>query len=834
MLKFFIFFSILILIKANDFENFCQKLNQNGSVCSYSCDSQFNLSVYNLTNIQIILNDHSLLGNTSLQNITISSLTLRQNQIDLNRLTEISAANFINLLVFNNIVNLDNILSNNKSINLLKNKVYSVHLIPIINTIESSIANYIKTFDGLGIKSVKISNVRVSALNLDLRICYNIIELSFFNCEFKNFKLTLNWNLKKIVLSILGMENFTIQLKNESNIEKISIDKSQLSFVYFPVLKNLKFLSINRNRWKKIDRSTFANLTNLEELGIRSNMISQIESDSFFVLKKLNNLNLADNLLNENIKINGPNSLQILDLSNNNFSKFSSKLNLNNTPMLRRLILARNKLEYIFIDLPVLDSLELGFNKLKIIDFIFGSKIDLSSNEIMVSKLKLNNIPRIDSVLLVSNSIKDLTPNDLLTFQNTSLINLSNNQLRDIQFPFLNKLKFLILVNNSLTIIENNYFSNLTELFELNLFNNQISILRLNCFQHNTKLKILNLGNNAIKTIPNLSFFVNLDNLILENQNSSFFMEKNSFENFNKNNSQLEISIKNNQNFNINSQAFCSKNFKNIKINFDRINLYPKCIFRQMIERNASLEINGQYDCEFKTMFALYKIPANFLYKTCLNNIQQAEDCSQEVNLKYRCSYDISSLEHQVYHILLNNTCQANGITYCIRSQYFNLICYFITDINGNQSISKVILEIFDRQIQVIEFSSGSMFIYQNLESVFLIVKNHSSYFIFMKATRHYYEKLRNNSLENNEVCVQKFTIYLKENYLKKFKFDNKINLNQIAIDLKKEIFQNQSFFISLKNSASKIHLKFFTPNTLILKNFYFFLFLYFKFPIFK
>lgn len=815
MLFIFTFFSTLILIKSNDFEQICQILNQNGAVCSYSCDLQSNLSAYNLTNIRIILNDHSVLGNTSFQNLTIDSLTIKQNHMNVEQIVKISSANYINQLIFENILNLDYIL-NDKSINLLKNKINSVHLIQIVKTNEYSIINLFKTSDGLGIKSVKLSNIGVSTLSLDFNIFFNIIETSFMNCEIGKIKLILNSKIKKIVLNTLGMENLNIlQLKNESRLEKISIENSRLSFVNFPVLKNLKFLSIHRNRWKKIESTTFANLTSLEELGIRSNLISQIEPDSFFFLKKLNHLNLADNLLNENIKINGPYSLKILDLSSNNFTRFSSTINLNNTPILKRLILTRNKIEYIYIDMPFLDSLELGSNKLKIIDFISGSKLDFYSNEIIVSKLVLKNIPQIDSIDLAHNLIKDLSPNDLLTFQNASSINLSNNLLKNIQFPFLYNLKFLIIVNNYLTIIDKYYFSNLTELFELNLSRNQISILKLDCFQHNTKLKILNLANNAIKTLPDLSFLVNLVNLKLDNQNSSFVLEKNSFENFHKSKSQLQISIKNNQILKINPQAFCSKNFKNIKILFDQINQYPRCIFKQMIERNVTLEISGQFHCEIKTMFTLYKIPANFLNKICDKNIQPAEDCSHEVNLKFRCSNDIDSFEFQIYQILPNYTCQSNGITYCIKNEYLNIICYL-----SNNSISKVKLEIFDRKIQIIEFSSGSMFFYHHYsDTVFLIKKLDDFISIYMKATKYFYEKI-NNYLENNdEFCVQKFSVDLKENYLKNFIFDTTVNLSQIAIQLKNEIFTNQTFVIR-SNNASKIYLKLFILKIVFLINF--------------
>ncbi|RNA35535.1 leucine Rich repeat-containing domain, partial [Brachionus plicatilis] len=393
---------------ANNFIEICQQLNRNGSICSLTCELNVNS---NITNIRIVLTEQSYLPDNGLQNLSINSLTIKQQHLPIDFIDKISRTSSIQELNFNKIENLEDILSN-KKINRLMNKIKQ------------------------GLKIPK------SSFKHNPLVIYVLTKIRKFS----------------VIKSILEKLEI-IQLKNETNLEEIYLNDNALNFV-----------NLSINSLKILKNTTFINTESLEYLGIGFNLLN--EKNKFYFTKSVENL----------------------DLSNNNFSKFSSKINLKYPINLQVLSLSHNKIEYLFVDLPSLTEIHLGWNQLKIIDSITGTKIYLYSNTIDLSELKLDKISTIDEIILTSNKIKSIAKNDLLTFENASSINLSNNQLKKIHFPHLKNLKKFIM------------------------------------------------------SVPQISHLTNLVFVSLDNQNWNFIsLPKNAFGNFAQNKTHLKISLKYNQ-----------------------------------------------------------------------------------------------------------------------------------------------------------------------------------------------------------------------------------------------------------------------------------------------
>lgn len=89
---------------------------------------------------------------------------------------------------------------------------------------------------------------------MNLSLLLNITEVSFLNTELKNFKLTLSTKIRKIVFTTGKIGKLIlIQPVNDTNLETIDLKLNDLNFVNFPILKNLRFLYLHRNRLTKIE-----------------------------------------------------------------------------------------------------------------------------------------------------------------------------------------------------------------------------------------------------------------------------------------------------------------------------------------------------------------------------------------------------------------------------------------------------------------------------------------------------------------------------------------------------------------------------------------------------
>ncbi|KAL4703049.1 hypothetical protein ACJJTC_006659 [Scirpophaga incertulas] len=144
----------------------------------------------------------------------------------------------------------------------------------------------------------------------------------------------------------------------------------------------------------------------------------------------------------------------------------------------------------------------------------------------------LENMPRLRSLFLVGNDIKEINGTPLFGLSHLEFLDLSHNFLSDIEYLFQfesypNKLRHLLLAYNSIDTIPADTFGELTSLVELDLSHNLISDLSDEPFSNLTALEILKLNNNRIKELNGaVNNLQNLKHLFLRaNQLSSIDVE---------------------------------------------------------------------------------------------------------------------------------------------------------------------------------------------------------------------------------------------------------------------------------------------------------------------
>lgn len=450
-----------------DFESICRELNQNGSHCSFSCSPlDTNDRIINYTSIKITLNDLDALPEKSLSNLSIYSLTIIDPDFTLEMMNKLSDIEYIDQFYLEKLENLTSLFKineiNNQNMLFQSKKIKTFIIKDIVNVDETSVIRLLKTLDKLGVVEFRLTNIRIDRLKIDLTNYNNFLKLVFIWNQIDYFEIILGNNTRQLSISKCHMQQFKLTKSNNfSCLEKIELIENNLKSIDLPELNNLIELDLFLNSFQFIKNDNFNNVKSLKSLGINQNLLVSIEKESFKPLKTLEYLNLDSNFLNESLTLSNLDSVQDLSLRSNKFRSFSSNKNLNNPANLKKLDLSFNLVETIFIQIPTLVQILLENNKLKIIDSISGTQIVLNSNLIILSKINFEKLNLIQSVDLVSTSITSMTKEEILRLENVTSINLANNFIQHIEFPFMKYLNILFLSNNKIRQINATTFSNL-------------------------------------------------------------------------------------------------------------------------------------------------------------------------------------------------------------------------------------------------------------------------------------------------------------------------------------------------------------------------------------
>lgn len=308
-------------------------------------------------------------------------------------------------------------------------------------------------------------------------------------------------NLKKLYLSknnLCTIEDNSLQ--GLLALNELDLSRNNLNSVTSHTISSLgtlRYLNLSFNSLQEIDENAFLNTHNIERLLINNNNVKGIHTPTLKYLTKLNILDMSFNSVE--IKDFGflPNSLTLLNLSNNNISYITDWSNLQNV---QEINLEYNSISKISSIGQGIVHLNLGWNNLKKLN---SSLFYLSNSTMKQLCLGYNYIELIDI-----DSFKGLVKLENL--------NLTYNKIEHLPigcFKDLTSLKFLDLSHNNLRDLEFGTFSGLSNLEELHLDHNKLGGIHENSFYVFNKLKSLYLHNNRIKSISTSDLLSHLKSL---------------------------------------------------------------------------------------------------------------------------------------------------------------------------------------------------------------------------------------------------------------------------------------------------------------------------------
>ena len=319
----------------------------------------------------------------------------------------------------------------------------------------------------------------------------------------------------------------------------------------------LKYLNLNSNYLRKLEKDTFGSMGNLRSLSIHLNSIESVDEDAFRSLTSVESIDLSHN------KIRGlPNGvfrhmprLLTIDLSNNHIHGLEDEV-LNNLVDLREVFLNGNNILQLtagtFTGSTHISVIYLQQNALRFVESgVFNPLRNLS--EVRLSDNFLRVIPQdlflynelLSSLSLDGNLLTKVVPGTFHNSKQLRELRLQNNQITSLPSGVLDVLPHLeeiYLENNKLSLIHGldtlksvrhvslsrNHIERLssdtlpgTELSSLSLGHNLIRMIDDGAFLNQSSLSILFLGNNRLGWLGAKSFLGlrNLERLYLQKNN---------------------------------------------------------------------------------------------------------------------------------------------------------------------------------------------------------------------------------------------------------------------------------------------------------------------------
>ncbi|XP_041981514.1 chaoptin [Aricia agestis] len=242
------------------------------------------------------------------------------------------------------------------------------------------------------------------------------------------------------------------------------------------VLTSLQYLYMQENNLTTLSRAAFGSLPTTFHLDLSHNQLASVERRAFDGLPQLLHLSLSANLLQSipNEAFKGLVALRKLDLSHNSLEKIDNKTN------------------GLLDDLLSLESVDLSHNRFGFLTKkMFPSspwipyrlmEVDLSHNELPVLTFDLTHgTKKVKKLNLSGNYINDIRNNVIGNLTSLELLDLSNNQLQDLESR----------TSDSKIIFP----ENITELY---LHNNSLETLPIGSIQKAAALKTLDVRHNVL------------------------------------------------------------------------------------------------------------------------------------------------------------------------------------------------------------------------------------------------------------------------------------------------------------------------------------------------
>ncbi|CAH0578967.1 unnamed protein product [Chrysodeixis includens] len=317
--------------------------------------------------------------------------------------------------------------------------------------------------------ALNISYNKISSLSGgESPVLINILDISHNNLENlpKAFLNCLGPSLRQIILS----DNYLTHIDN----------------LAFSSLSKLEILILHNNNISAVKRRAFGELSSLQILDLSRNRLAQLSVEQFHNMRRLRHLRLAGNELRALPRDVFKNTvLEHLDLSDNQIAIFPSSALAQVGFTLRRLELARNRLEYLdiamFHSISFLHELSLAHNGLTVLsDNTFSGLARLRFLDISYNMIKTNfkelfhNLPRLRQLSLAGTGLKTVPH---LPLVNLTELDLSNNYIasyRESDVRRLGNLRVLDLARNRFTSLQPAMWTSLSRLSSLDVSHNPI------------------------------------------------------------------------------------------------------------------------------------------------------------------------------------------------------------------------------------------------------------------------------------------------------------------------------------------------------------------------
>ena len=341
------------------------------------------------------------------------------------------------------------------------------------------------------------------------------------------------------------------------------------------VANNTRWLDLDGNQLKVVEKWFFAHMTNLRMLLLANNLIDEIQETGFKYQRKLVHLDLSGNQLGEvPVALNNLRNLKELSLSGNQIGMLSkepwsnlTKLNVllldyNSIPnlpwvmtsklqRLRTLSISYNEITSIspgqFLNATNLEYLDLSHNNLKTktdssgdanLDYFsiplatVATDAEYRDDEIAegLSVKSLKGLFNLKELNMAGNNIQRLENGIFSDLYSLEILNLDRNGLEYIQdmvFREQYQLQILTLSENALVELSHVTFEDLRLLEVLKLDNNNLVDISPLTNVHMFHLHMLSLDNNRIKTIDARGFtgFKVIEEIFLQNNRLKYVPE---------------------------------------------------------------------------------------------------------------------------------------------------------------------------------------------------------------------------------------------------------------------------------------------------------------------
>lgn len=317
---------------------------------------------------------------------------------------------------------------------------------------------------------------------------------------------------------------------------------SKLSAGLFQGLTNLSHLNLVSNSIMFIHPSAFESLTSLQTVLLSNNRLKQMEDiRPLLILPKLKNLTIGDNLFtsfrSEDLLLDQPSSLMVLDVSSSKFEDFS--ISAATFPHLKMIDLSQSTFKWNLTDRTSLQNIThlffsqtyvsiqqiqeilqsatslLHLRMLYIDEWIHQDLLamvcrisslrvlELFFNKVANLSAKVESCSELVHLDLSCSDVSEVPPGCFRLMNQLRFLNLGTNLLTKVpdDMRSMSSLQVLYLDDNQVSEVGCEEFSNTSSLAELYLSTNRITSLHQCSFENLDNLQILDLSNNLLWTI---------------------------------------------------------------------------------------------------------------------------------------------------------------------------------------------------------------------------------------------------------------------------------------------------------------------------------------------